>query len=238
MDYLGWISLHRRIKDHWIWKSQNRFQWWIDLLLTVNHEDKKVLIGGTLLDCKRGQSVRSLENWAKDWNVTKKTVRDFFILLQKDNMIQFENVKISTRITICNYDSYQISVNDKETDSKHLVNDKETDSKRQLPTNNNDNNDNNDNKDNLKPEIIELDFKNISSLTWLKWTDFKKSQFKFQYKNQQSEQIALNELINLSKNDPVIADKIVNHSIANGYKGLFELKTNGQSKKTESKLGY
>ena len=93
----GWISLHRRIKEHWIWQSDNRLKWWIDLLLTVNHESKKVLIGGMLVDCNRGQSIRSLSSWAKDWNVSKKTVRDFFILLRKDGMIQFENIKIRRR---------------------------------------------------------------------------------------------------------------------------------------------
>jgi hypothetical protein len=147
----GWISLHRKIKDHWIWSSQNRFQWWIDILLTVNHSDTKVLIKGTLLDCKRGQSIRSLDTWAKDWNVTKKTVRDFFILLKKDGMLMYENVKISTRITVCNYESYQNEVNAKETPGKRKVNAKETLSKRELPTNNNvnkENNENNVNKEN------------------------------------------------------------------------------------------
>lgn len=122
----GWIKIHRQIKDHWIWKSQNRFQWWIDILLTVNHTDTKVLIKGNLIECKRGQSVRSLETWAKDWNVTKKTVKDFFILLQKDSMLVYESIHISTRITVCNYDNYQDIVNTKETKSKRKVNGEET----------------------------------------------------------------------------------------------------------------
>ena len=123
----GWIRLHRQIKDHWIWKSQNRFQWWIDILLTVNHADTKVLIKGRLIECKRGQSVRSLESWARDWNVTKKTVKEFFELLQSDSMLVYEGVQITTRITVCNYDTYQDLVNTKETQSKRKVNAKETD---------------------------------------------------------------------------------------------------------------
>ena len=122
----GWIKIHRQIKDHWIWKSQNRFQWWIDILLSVNHADTKLLIKGTLIECKRGQSVRSLETWAKDWNVTKKTVKDFFELLQKDSMLVYESIKISTRITVCNYDNYQDIVNTTETKGKRKVNGEET----------------------------------------------------------------------------------------------------------------
>jgi hypothetical protein len=123
----GWIKIHRHIKDHWIWKSDHRLKWWLDILLTVNHSDTKILIKGNLIECKRGQSVRSLETWAKDWNVTKKTVKEFFELLQKDSMLLYEGIKITTRITVCNYDSYQDIVNTKETKGKHKVNGEETD---------------------------------------------------------------------------------------------------------------
>jgi hypothetical protein len=100
----------------------------LDILITVNHFDTKVLIKGSLIECKRGQSVRSLESWAREWNVTKKTVKDFFELLQKDSMLVYESIKISTRITVCNYEDYQGGVNTKETDSKRKVNAEETDS--------------------------------------------------------------------------------------------------------------
>lgn len=118
--------LHRKIRDHWIWKSDHRFKWWIDVLLSVNHCDNKVLIKGTLIECKRGQSVMSLDTWAKRWNVTKKTVKDFFELLQKDSMLVYEGMQNTTRITVCNYDSYQGMVNDTKTQSKRQVNATET----------------------------------------------------------------------------------------------------------------
>lgn len=123
----GWIKVYRQIKDHWLWRSERRLKWWLDILLTVNHEDSRILIKGQLIDCKRGQSVRSLETWAKDWGVTKKTVKEFFELLQKDSMLVYESIHISTRITVCNYDCYQIKVNAKETESKRRVNAEETD---------------------------------------------------------------------------------------------------------------
>jgi hypothetical protein len=121
----GWIKIYRSIKDHWIWRS-GKLQWWIDILLTVNHADSKVLIGGELLICKRGQSIRSLGSWAREWNVSKKTVRTFFKLLQEDEMIRYESIKFSTRITVCKYDSYQDVVNEKDMLSKREGYGKET----------------------------------------------------------------------------------------------------------------
>ena len=86
----GWIKIHRQLKNHWIWKSENRLKWWIDILLTVNHSDSKVLIKGSLIDCRRGQSIRSLESWANDWNCSKGAVRDFF----KINLNNGESIEI------------------------------------------------------------------------------------------------------------------------------------------------
>src|SRR5574343_487987 len=122
----GWIKIYREIQDHWIWKSDHRFKWWVDILLNVNHSDSKILIRGKLVECKRGQSVMSLETWGKRWNVTKKTVKDYFELLQKDSMLVYENIQITTRITVCNYDKYQSEVNGQETKSKRTVNGQET----------------------------------------------------------------------------------------------------------------
>jgi hypothetical protein len=122
----GWIKLHRQIKDHWLWKSDNRFKWWIDILLTVNHSDSKALVKGTLVECKRGQSIRSLESWAKDWGVTKGAVRDFFLLLTKDEMLYTESLKVTTRITVCKYEDYQTELHVEKTQRKRRKNAEET----------------------------------------------------------------------------------------------------------------
>jgi len=142
----GWISLHRRIKNHWIWKSDRRLKWWIDILITVNHKEEKILINGQLIGCKRGQSVRSLDAWAKDWNVSKGAVRDFFKLLQADSMINAENLKITTRITVCNYDSYQSGIHTEGTQREHRGN-----------TNNNEDNDNKGSRPRIFLKTIPVD---------------------------------------------------------------------------------
>jgi hypothetical protein len=122
----GWVKIHRQIKDHWLWKSKIRLVWWIDILLTVNHADSKILIKGKLLECKRGQSLRSLETWAKDWNVTKGAVRDFFKLLESDQMLYTENLQVTTRLTVCKYEDYQNGLHAEKTQNKRKTNAGET----------------------------------------------------------------------------------------------------------------
>ena len=108
----GWIKIHRSIRDHWIWQDPVKLKWWLDILMEVNHSDNKVNLGLQLVECKRGQSVMSLGNWANRWGVSKNTVKSFFLLLEKDKMITHENVSKSTRITVCNYGNYQDVLHD------------------------------------------------------------------------------------------------------------------------------
>lgn len=66
------------------------------------------------------------------------------------------------------------------------------------------------------------------------WLNHKKKQFKFEYKTERSLKAAYAELVKLSGNDPDIAMQIVEQSMSNGWKGLFELKNNGTYKLTST----
>ena len=59
---------------------------------------------------------------------------------------------------------------------------------------------------------------------WDLWKDYKSKQFKFKYKTIQSEQAAFDDLVHLSEKNCKNAIEIIKQSMANGWKGLFELK--------------
>ena len=103
----GWIKLFRSIRKHWIWNDANKLKWWLDILMEVNHSDKKVNIGFDIYECKTGQSIMSRRSWAKRWNVSKTTVDNFFKLLLKDKMISIKSLQKTSQITVCNFDVYQ-----------------------------------------------------------------------------------------------------------------------------------
>ncbi len=124
----GWIKLHRKIRENWIWKDPVKFQWWVDILLEVNHSPAKVPVGFDIIECGKGQSIRSLQGWAVRWGTSKDTARNFLKMLQKDNMIVCENLTKTTRITVCNYESYQTELHVKQTGGKRKANAKQTQS--------------------------------------------------------------------------------------------------------------
>ena len=159
----GWISIHRGLQDNWLWKDEREFsrlEAWLDILLNVNHTPKKVLIKNTLIEVGRGESLRSLDTWGKRWNWNKSRVRRFFNLLQKDSMIVTKNVRVTTLLTVCKYDSYQTIGNASETQMKRKRNASET----QMTPNNNVNNDNNENKEIKQKEKRLLEFETFWNL--------------------------------------------------------------------------
>ena len=152
----GWISLHRTISDHWLYpknRSFTKYEAWIDILLECNHSEQKVLIKETLITCKRGESIRSMKEWANRWKWSKSKVKRFFDLLQNDSMIEYKSVQITTHLTVCNYDSYQDVRNATETQTKR----RRTSNEHQTNTNNNVNNANNVNNVNKVPTLSDVE---------------------------------------------------------------------------------
>ena len=94
------------VRDNWIWENPDYFKAWVDIILEVNYKSKSVRIGNKILTCERGQSVNSLDTWAKRWGWHKSRVRRFFSLLRQDNMIVTKSETQTTRLTVCNYGAY------------------------------------------------------------------------------------------------------------------------------------
>lgn len=107
----GYIKLHRAIRDCWIWNDSEPFtkgQAWIDLLLSANHAEKKILFEGKLKTIQAGQSLTSLVKLSDKWKWDRKRVRKFLDVLESDNMITTDRTAHGTTITIVNWGKYQI----------------------------------------------------------------------------------------------------------------------------------
>lgn len=80
--------------------------------------------------------------------------------------------------------------------------------------------------------MIDLPFNTIEfAEAWSEWLEYKKEEFKFEYKGQRSMKAALKKLKRLSGDNEETAIAIIEESMANGWKGLFKLKDG--IKKTE-----
>jgi hypothetical protein len=94
-----------------LWYSEKftKGQAWIDLFGKANHSDGWFEKNGQRVDIKRGQTGRSIEKLGEEWGWSRNKVKRFLKRLEDDHMIERKPNHLTTIITICNYDKYQIS---------------------------------------------------------------------------------------------------------------------------------
>lgn len=105
----GWIILLRTIQDNFLWKIRpySKGQAWVDLILTANHQNNKVLIENETLLVKRGELITSQRKLAEKWGWSRNTVRTFLALLEKEKMIELKTTHQLSHLIIINYNRLQ-----------------------------------------------------------------------------------------------------------------------------------
>ncbi len=68
-------------------------------------------------------------------------------------------------------------------------------------------------------------------IQWQHWKEYKQKEHRFSYKSPQSEQASLYDLSKISSGVEQTATEIIHQSMANGWKGFFELKKDKNGKK-------
>jgi len=120
---LGWIKLHRQLLDNWIMTEPEALSVWVRFLLEANHDTKKKMLNGSLVEIKRGQLVFGLEAFSARSGVSIAKLRRYIKLLESDGMINRLKTAKYSIITIASFDSYQSL--DKQITSKEQSNDKQ-----------------------------------------------------------------------------------------------------------------
>lgn len=94
----------------WIWNDAEPFDRrsaWIDLLLSVNYEQKTLVFNDNVITVEPGQTITSIRKLADRWKWNKNKVSRFLDRLELDKMIERKSDQNCTLITICNYRKYQ-----------------------------------------------------------------------------------------------------------------------------------
>ena len=211
----GYIKLYRQVMK-WEWYDDaNTFRLFIHLLLKANYEDAQ----WRGLTIKRGQLFTSIGHLSHELKISNKAIRIALDKLIKTKEVASEGASNGTMITICKYDSYQSSFNTEgQTDGQ-------TRGERGATNNKNNNNKEKKNKE-IDLSFLQKDFIPIVE----KWLLYKKEK-KQEYKGQTSINTFCKKLIEYSNGEPIIAEAIIEQSIANNWAGIFELKINGITKK-------
>lgn len=105
----GWIKIHRKITEHWLWTNPIAMWRWLDLLLQAKWEDTKIYKDNKFIILSKGELIASADYLTDRWSCSKSTTKAFLDTLESEKMIirrvEYPRTAI---ITICNFDKYQL----------------------------------------------------------------------------------------------------------------------------------
>ena len=106
----GWISLYRKIQDHWLWKQKRKFSHFeagLSLLFKASYQDKEIEFDNQTVKLKAGQLITSEVKLSSEWGWSRTSVRNFLSKLEKTAMCTRECTTKYTSLTIVNWETYQ-----------------------------------------------------------------------------------------------------------------------------------
>lgn len=106
----GWIKIYRSIRSNWLWENGNEryAKWWIDILMMVNHEPRKVLVNGKLIEIGVGERLTSIRKLSAQWGASTHTISKFLDLLVEDDMLEVKKSRTGgTTLKVRHYSVYQ-----------------------------------------------------------------------------------------------------------------------------------
>lgn len=230
----------KRLLDCEWYGNTNMVRLFLHLLLKAREEDG--------VDVKRGELLTCVPRLSAETGLTLKQVRNALDGLEKGGMLGRMRAGKMTIITICEYDSYNVSETDQGQDEGAIKGGMMAETKErkeefppaplseEIKENTSKNKKKILSKDNMKEKeesFVAPEFEPAFSL-WLEY----KHQRRESYKSKLSLKTCYNKLVKLSGNDPATAMAIVEQSMANNWAGLFSLKNdNGNGIYQQQKNG-
>lgn len=223
----GWVKLYRKFLQ-WEWSNvPEMVTMFVHLLLMANPTDTT----WRSICVKKGQLITTVASLRTITGLSTKQVRTCLERLIKTNEVTVKTTNKFSIITICNYETYQVvnikkgkqegkqeageTAIDKEDKNKGIIN---------PPT---------PLKRFGKIDFIDEGFVAVVE----KWLGYKKAEFKDEYKTIDSLKMWYNKLYKMAGGDSVVAEMIVNQSIENHWKGIFEVKGSGLPVSTSINTG-
>ena len=105
----GFIKLHRKITDHWLWdeKPFDKAHAWIDLLFMASWKDATRDFKGDIITQKRGEVLTSVKSLSLRWGWSEGKVKRYIATLEADGMCTSKRLRHGRLLTIENYSLFQ-----------------------------------------------------------------------------------------------------------------------------------
>jgi len=109
----GWIKVYRKMLDNPIFKDSETLQLFLYCLLRANFKPNNFLFNGQVVHLERGQFIFGLRKASKALKMSIRKLRTRLIVLGKLGITTQQTTHRFSIITVCNYNYYQDSENEK-----------------------------------------------------------------------------------------------------------------------------
>ena len=155
----GWVKLHRCITEKAAWRctSSDTKAVMIALLTMVNHEKRKWLWAGKVIEIQPGQCVTSLDHLAEIACVSRYAASAALKTLEKLEFLEHRSTHHGTLITLANWAFYQAENPKSRTPFNTQLEHNSDTTQTQLKLNKNDKNVKNDKNDNKQLAVVSVE---------------------------------------------------------------------------------
>lgn len=117
MPQQGWVKLHRKICNSFVWTNADQLKLWLLILMKASHDNHRFLFNGKQVDVSSGQLVTGRDALAFEFNdgvsrdhrVVARTLWRWVKQFEKEKMLSIESTAQYSVITVINYGLYQES---------------------------------------------------------------------------------------------------------------------------------
>lgn len=173
MAGIGWIRLHRKVRDNPIFNDLQLFRLWIICLTEASHKAYEQPVGRQVVSLEPGQFVTGRFDLHELYNrglkrsekVAEYTVWRWLQSLEKQEFVSIKSHNKFSVVTVVNWDFYQSNEQENEQQNEQVVSNKRAANEQQMSTNNNVKNYKNDKNVKKKDSIPKISFAEFVKLT-------------------------------------------------------------------------
>jgi hypothetical protein len=225
--YRGYVKLWRKSLDSAIFDNPVAWKMWCWCLMKATHKECDQIVGFQTIHLMPGEFIFGRMKVAEELDITERSVRTCIELLKKLQNVTIKTTNKFSIVSVVNWESYQgEEINNDHQNDQQLTNKRPT-TDQQLTTNKNDKNVKNEKKTTIG-EIPE----GIKRETWDAFVEMRKA-MKAPL-TAYAANLIFDNLKKLSNNNGQGMNLILEQSIANNWKGVFQLKGENENARNNS----
>ena len=105
---IGWIKVHRKLREKGWYKNSNKVHLWIELLLRASYSEREFMFNGENIMLAPGQLITGRKDLAESTGIHESSVERILTFFEKnEQQIEQQKTSRSRLITILYWEDYQ-----------------------------------------------------------------------------------------------------------------------------------